>query len=175
MKKFIFIIVLVLGGFFLFTYKNAPKNISLSSEEFRIAAEKFDYTVSDYKNIVSGKEQLFSGEKCSLVAEKSSKTYTGDKVKTHIWYYLFETDEQAYNFFFFIKEIYSSKKVMPPGTYEFKWDNKSRIFGNTQYYNQIGNTGVLGSIWRVDNTVIFAEYFWSERPSEFFNHVGYKY
>lgn len=175
MKKFIFIAVLILGGFFLFTYKNAPKNISLSPEEFKIVAKKFNYTVNDYKKIVSGVEQLFPGQKYSFVAEKTNQIYTGDRVKTYIWYYSFDTDEQAYNFFFFIKDIYSSKKVMPPGTYEFKWENKSRIFGNTQYYDQIGNNGVLGSIWRVDSTVIFAEYFWSERPSDFFNDIGYKY
>lgn len=49
------------------------------------------------------------------------------------------------------------------------------MFGNTQYYDQVGNNGTLGTIWRVDNTVIFSEYFWSESPKEFFEEIGYKY
>lgn len=177
MKKIILIFIagIILGGLSFFISKIVPQNTSLSPQEFRIAAEKLGYSVDDYKKLRSEVEDIFHGQKDSLIAIKTSETYTKDKVKTYIWYFLFENDDQAYDFFFLLKSIYSAPETMPRGTYIFQWDNKSKVFGNTQYYDQVGNNGTLGTLWRVDNTVIFSEYFWSERPKEFFEEIGYKY
>jgi hypothetical protein len=177
MKKIILIFIagIILGGLSFFISKIVPQNTSLSPQEFRIAAEKLGYSVDDYKKLRSEVEDIFHGQKDSLIAIKKSETYTHDMVETYIWYYLFENDDQAYDFFFHLKSFYSSKKFMSPGTHEFQWDNKSKMFGNTQYYNQIGTHDRKATICRVDNTVIFSEYFWSESPKEFFEEIGYKY